>query len=281
MGIFDGCLLASDIDGTLLENGYINPENIKKIEYFISEGGAFSLSTGRTIAAVSDVLESIKNISPSVVANGCMVYDFKNHKPLYEKIIPDEDYEVINKILGMGYPLGMEVHSRENVFTLSNTKETRLHQEYEKMPTVLANFDDIAKLKINKVLLTFSNLEEKEQFKKILIKENLYAKINSAFVDTCAVIGGVVQHYYELVPKGVSKATALSELCKILRIKKGCYFSIGDYYNDIEMIKTADISAAPISSPEDIKSEAKYITVPCKDGAVADFIDYLSKLNAK
>ena len=44
---------------------------------------------------------------------------------------------------------------------------------------------------------------------------------------------------------------------------------IGDYYNDLEMLKTADISAAPISSPDDIKSSAKYITVPCDDGAVA------------
>ena len=41
MGIFDGCLLASDIDGTLQENGYINPKNIEKIKYFVQEGGKF------------------------------------------------------------------------------------------------------------------------------------------------------------------------------------------------------------------------------------------------
>ena len=39
MGIFDGCLLACDIDDTLVKNGYINPKNIEKIHYFISEGG--------------------------------------------------------------------------------------------------------------------------------------------------------------------------------------------------------------------------------------------------
>ena len=41
MGIFDGCLLACDVDGTLVENGNINPKNIEKIEYFMSEGGHF------------------------------------------------------------------------------------------------------------------------------------------------------------------------------------------------------------------------------------------------
>ena len=32
MGIFDGCLLACDVDDTLVASGYINPENIEKIE---------------------------------------------------------------------------------------------------------------------------------------------------------------------------------------------------------------------------------------------------------
>ena len=37
MGIFENCLLASDIDGTLMENGYINPKNLEKIEFFMNE----------------------------------------------------------------------------------------------------------------------------------------------------------------------------------------------------------------------------------------------------
>ena len=46
MGIFSGCLLACDIDGTLMVNGEINPRNIEKIDFFMNEGGYFSLSTG-------------------------------------------------------------------------------------------------------------------------------------------------------------------------------------------------------------------------------------------
>ena len=34
MGIFDGCLLASDIDGTLLLNGEIPKINLEKIDWF-------------------------------------------------------------------------------------------------------------------------------------------------------------------------------------------------------------------------------------------------------
>ena len=53
MGIFDGCLLACDIDGTLVSGELLPERNVERIEYFVSEGGAFSLSTGRTAAAVS------------------------------------------------------------------------------------------------------------------------------------------------------------------------------------------------------------------------------------
>ena len=73
MGVFSGCLFACDIDGTLLINGIINPRNIEKIEYFVSEGGCFSLSTGRTVGAEGPVLEKIKHISPSIVSNISML----------------------------------------------------------------------------------------------------------------------------------------------------------------------------------------------------------------
>lgn len=282
MGIFDGCLLASDIDGTLMENGYINPKNVEKIEYFISEGGAFSLSTGRTVAAVNDVLKEIKNISPSVVANGCMIYDFKNEKVLYEKIVPKEDLEIVKYVIENYEDVGIEVHSGKNVYSVRSTRETDLHQEYESLPTVPTLFKEIENIKLNKVLFTFPNADAREKFKLEIREKDIYKNLTSVFMDTCAMIGGEFQSYHELVPIGVSKASALSELCDILNIKKGCYFSIGDYYNDLEMIKTADISAVPISSPEDVKSQADYITVPCDDGAVADFIDYLKvKFNAK
>ena len=39
MGLFENCLLACDIDGTLLISDYLPPENVKAIEFFISEGG--------------------------------------------------------------------------------------------------------------------------------------------------------------------------------------------------------------------------------------------------
>ena len=131
--------------------------------------------------------------------------------------------------------------------------------------------------KWNKVIFLFETAEEREKTKEILKSE----KTDCVFIDTCAVINGELQNYLEQVPKGVSKAGALQELCKMLEVPKGKLFAIGDYYNDVEMLKLSDVSAVPSTSPDDIKQIADFITCSCHDGAVADFIDYLtSKFNA-
>lgn len=46
---------------------------------------------------------------------------------------------------------------------------------------------------------------------------------------------------------------------------------MGDYYNDLEMIKCADISAVPQDTPDDIKTYADFAAGSCENGAVAAF----------
>ncbi|MBR4122914.1 MAG: HAD-IIB family hydrolase [Clostridia bacterium] len=278
MGIFDGCLLACDIDGTLVENGFINPRNLQKIEYFFKEGGKFSLSTGRSVGAISDVLKSLKKISPSIVANGCMIYDYENEKSLYEAYISSEDYSITKQIVENKMNIGVEIHSGDNVFAVRCTNESDDHQSYEKIIAQKVSFDYACNFKWNKAIFMFDSFDDRELFKKSVSIESE----NSDFIDTCATFGGRTRYYYEQLPKGVSKAETLLKLKNILSIKDGGLFAIGDYYNDLGMIKCADIGAATLDAPDDIKMFAEFVTGSCKDGAVADFIEYLTgKFSAK
>lgn len=278
MGIFDGCLLACDIDGTLMINGYINPKNIEKIKHFIDEGGTFSLSTGRSVGAISNVLSQLKRVSPSVMANGAIIYDYENEKTLYEAVLPEEDHRIAKNVADSDINVGIEIHCGAKVFTYVRTKEATLHQVYESFEAPDVTFDEVTKYNWSKVLYVFENIKDRERVKALL----KFEETDCDFVETCACIDGVTYNYYEQIPKGVSKASGLKILCELRNVKKGCFFAIGDYYNDVEMLQEADICAVPIDSPEEIKSLADYITCVCDDGAVADFIDYLeSKLNAE
>ncbi len=275
MGIFDGCLLACDVDNTLVDSGYINPKNIEKIEYFMGEGGFFAIATGRSVTAIDVVLNTLKRISPSVVSNGSMIYDYENHKILYQKILNPKDYYIVKDALDEKLNLGIEVHTGDRIFTLNQTNQTDLHQSYEGLETTVISFEEAQKYEWNKVLFTSERVEDFDRIREISKK---YSD-TSHFVLTGLNIEDVRQNYFEQMPIGISKASAINMLCDMFHIKKGCSYAIGDYYNDIEMLKYADISGVPNNAPDDIKALADYVAVDCRDGAVADFIDYLANIH--
>lgn len=277
MGIFDGCLLACDIDGTLLLNDYMPQVNIEKIKYFVSQGGKFCLATGRTAGAISTVTDRLDCISPSIVANGSMIYDIKNDVALYEQFVPNDDRHIVHAVLKGCKTVGIEAHSGKKVIVLNISQETIDHEKYENLDALPLDYETALRYNWNKVIYLFANDCEAQTVKGIISR----FEHNSQFVDTSAVIDGRRRYYFEHVPLNVSKATTLKTLCKMLNIKKGCCYAIGDYYNDLEMIKAADIGAALVDSPDDVKAVATTVVCDAQNGAVAEFIDYLAerKLN--
>lgn len=272
MGIFDGSIITCDVDDTLVSNGIIHPENIKKIEYFMNEGGKFSLATGRGANAISIVIKALKRFSPSIVANGCIVYDYENQQVLHQEIIPTEDHHFVKEIIDAKLNVGCEIHSGINSYTLLKNSETDFHQTYEGYTAPLSCYDVVDSLVWNKVIFLTEEISEFEKIKAMATKFNIRSNIISTGINA----NGVRHSFLEIVPMGISKSTAIRKLCEILKIEKGKVFAIGDYYNDVEMLKNADISAATYGAPDDVKAIADYITVPCEEGAVADFINYLT-----
>lgn len=273
MGIFDGCLLASDIDGTLLDNGYINPICVEKIRFFIENGGLFALATGRSVGAVSMVTAVIDDIGPSVVANGAMIYDYKNEKIIKEYLLPECDKSVADYIMNLGLDIGIEIHSGKKVLVTEANSETEDHESYEKLESELISLEEALKYDWTKILFAFSNAKQRKKIRESIASLN----IKSDLFDTIAFIDGRTRYYLEIVPKGVSKAESLAELCNLLSIEKGGFFAIGDYYNDLKMLENADISATTSEAPDEIKEICDFVGGSCKDGAVADFIDYLTE----
>ena len=59
MGKFDGILLCTDLDDTLLTTDKrISDENKQAIEYFMSEGGLFTFATGRVVDGARLMLDN-------------------------------------------------------------------------------------------------------------------------------------------------------------------------------------------------------------------------------
>ncbi|MEE0927754.1 MAG: HAD family hydrolase [Acutalibacteraceae bacterium] len=276
MALFENCLLASDVDGTLVDTGIIAQRNIEKIKYFCEQGGTFVIATGRSSGAIGQVFNFIDKslLGPCVFLNGGMIYDFNNEKELYADLLPEHAKLYAKTVFEKHPDIGIEVHSNSRIFVLKATAETELHEDYEMLDREYVTFDDIKDENWNKILYACDDQAACDRLAGTL------RSIDGGdcfFVQTGVVINGVMHIYFEQMPKGTNKGKGLKKLCEILNIKKGGCFAIGDYYNDLEMLRAADVSATMANSPEDIKEIVNFVGGTCLDGGVADFIEYLSK----
>ncbi len=73
MGKFNGCLLCSDIDGTLTRSsdGTVSEENLRAIQYFQENGGLFTLATGRAASFTAGF--SFRVNAPLITVNGTVI----------------------------------------------------------------------------------------------------------------------------------------------------------------------------------------------------------------
>lgn len=269
--IFDGCLIATDLDGTLIENGEIPKRNVDAIDYFISNGGKFCFATGRTVMALSCVGELLDKVCPSVLANGGLIYDFSKKKALWQCTLTEKDKSVIKYIKEKCGSVGIEIHTEDATLVFNRSAETDDHEYYESLVPTFCDFDTVLKSNCNKALYAFADEKEEKAVKAAVAECDFDCK----FVDTSCIIGDRKRRYLEQIPNGISKAYGVLKLAEMLNIKKGCIFAVGDYYNDFEMLKAADVAATVSGAPDDIKEICDFVGCAAKDGAVADFIDYL------
>ena len=83
--------------------------------------------------------------------------------------------------------------------------------------------------------------------------------------------------YFEFLPRGANKGTALVKLCEQLGIARERSFAIGDYNNDKELLLAAGFSATPQNGQEELKEIVDLVVCHCNDGAVADLIEYIEQ----
>lgn len=273
MGLFDGCLLASDIDGTLIFGEELPVENIKQIEYFIKEGGIFAVCTGRTLLGSRKVIDGLEFIGPSVFMNGALVYDCKNNETINQTFLPDNAIEIALKLTEKYSDVGITGCADDKVYLINSNNFAIEHARYENY-----NFYPSFKTtdKINKFLFLVDDSNKVNE-----VMECLKTLFDSSSVDlffSSLTIGGVFKVLIECVPKGVSKSVGIDFLLNKYSINKENFFAIGDYYNDLPMVQSAGIGAFVEEAPDELKQQADFVSIKAKDGAVSEFIKYLIQI---
>ena len=259
MKLLEDYLLISDLDGTLYKNqNFIPQENLEAIKKFEELGGKFTICTGRGINTTEFISEEIKFNCPLIVNGGHTFYDFYKDKTVLSVDLPESSKEFLKLLMSKFPDVGIEVYSDRKIFCLNVNNVTVEHLDYEKVDYIKADFDEIKDLNWQKVLLE----DEPEKIEKVRIfaRENCPADLR-------------------LMDTHTDKGTAILKLADMLEIPHSNVCAIGNYYNDLEMIKSAGIGAFVNDSPDDLKSFADFITdKDCENGGFAEFVDYIINL---
>ena len=271
---FENIIIASDLDGTFLSSESKEiARNIDKIKYFTTNGGSFTFATGRTFSFAFPVTPNCREYVnvPLVTANGMVLYDVKRDMPIREKFFDTELMCDIIDYLYDKYPdvcyramndKGMMTFQPENRF---------IKLAIEDFGTDIVSIVERHEFHKHK----FYKLTLRDEYDVLLDVQAELSKIYEGRIDMCFSAKTIL----EIMPIGMSKATALIELRDMLSAsgEKKLLYAVGDHENDIEMLKYADVSVCPANAIAKVKAICDIQLCDNNAGVIADLIEKLDK----
>lgn len=264
MGKFDNILICTDLDGTLFrKDKSISQRNIDAIEYFKSEGGYFTFITGRMPYYVDDALEKVKINAPFGCINGGGLYDHVENKYIWNTPLDRSVVEMVKYVSENIEGMGVQYTCFEKVyFAVEN--ECMLHfREVTRVPNLVCSIDGPQET-LAKIVFGDGREEELLRIKDLIDlhpRKDEFDYIRSE------------KHLYEILPKGMSKGAVLPRLAEHLGIDISRTVAVGDYNNDISMLKAAGVGIAVANATPETKAAADRITVSNEDDAIAQIIE--------
>lgn len=192
-------MIISDFDDTFNNN---LEKNIKYANKFMNDGNIFVIATGSSYQSYNDKLNGNIFIPNYIIANhGTLIY--KNGNIIFEKTINKDLVDGIYNIILKEY----------NISYFFCNKDIRMSQK---------PLDKTVKINIE-----FKNKKDAIKFKNKIIKK--FGKYVNCYLMYDKVI--------EIISIDTSKIIAINKIINIEKIDKDDVYTIGDGYNDLEMIK--------------------------------------------
>ena len=266
---FTGIMIVSDFDGTLRsDDGSVSDNNINAIKRFTDHGGKFMIASGRAefvLDSISPIAKTLVNV-PCILSNGSYLYDYKSRKRSYEKCLePDNIREVLYMIRDIAPEAGIRIVRGEEYLTPDENEEIKKQIATGFMENVrVYTYENIPVDKINKITICVND-EKVTEIRKAL--EAKYSDCFEIYMSWKTVL--------EIQAKGISKG-AMLEFVRHKYIENGdniTIYAVGDYENDIDMMKKADYACCPSNSLDIVKNICNIHLCSNNEGAIADLIN--------
>lgn len=261
MGKYTGYMICTDLDGTFTqpprndnEDLYISRENLDAVEYFKSEGGFFTFSTGRRPGYIKEkIFPFVKPNAPMITVNGASIYDHEKDEILKSVFLPqnalDAPFVAYEKFRD----------KLEEVFIIAETEEFNLQFDEkffeEKLQKIMSLHEEWYKFVFRGV-----NAEETIKFQKFLQE-----RYPECYLPRSWETG------QEILAPTATKGERALEL-KGMFPQVHTLICVGDHENDIPMIEAADKGYAVKNAIDEVLKVADFVTVDYTEGAIAKII---------
>ena len=263
---FEGILLCTDLDGTLLQNDHtVSRENLDAISYFQREGGLFTFVTGRMPYFAEDIYKVVVPNAPIGCINGGGIYDFRTRKYVWTVELPKNVRELVVQVIRQVDGIGLQVNTFDRVYFCLENAAMKWFRDATGMPNLVRDYGDISE-PIAKIVFGDEDESHINAVKSILDAHPMAEQFD--FIRS-------EYRLYEILPKGVSKGTVLGKLAEYLNVDMRKTVAVGDYNNDIPMLRAAGCGIAVANALEEVKACADRITVSNDKHAVARIINDL------
>ncbi len=247
-------MVITDLDGTLLNNNKeVSLPDMKSL-FWLGENKIIRvIATGRNFFSLSKVLKDNFPIDYLIFSSGAGVYDWKNKTLMHSQYMPDYEVKQISEIL-IDHNVDFMIHEMipENHKFVFNRAGNH-NPDFERRIKVYNDFAVDLNPKTERyqhacqIIAVFPN------------NIDLFDEIKQKFSDikiirtTSPLDGDSI--WMEIFPEIVSKGYGIDWLCKELNIDPVKTISIGNDYNDIDMLEYTAEKFVVNNAPDDLKEK--------------------------
>ena len=265
---FEGMLLASDFDGTLLDSdSAVSRENREALDYFTANGGYFTPATGRIPSVALPYCMELPVNTPCIFMNGAILYDVIADKVIERSSLPRDALRLVKTVMEEFPSLGVEIFTTDGAYVAQLSEVTKWHFGGLHLPINRVNARELLPLESWCKLNLTGDTALLSQVKTFLRPWQADFEMSSSY-----------PLFWEITGRGIDKGAAVLRVAEQMGVSRDRIFTIGDSYNDTSMLRIAAHAFAPANAERELLEIAHTVVSHHDKHALCDVVAALEKL---
>jgi 5-amino-6-(5-phospho-D-ribitylamino)uracil phosphatase len=242
-------LLLLDVDGTSVnDDGILLAETVESLGLARAKGTIICFVTGRCEFEMETLMPQLSCADYLIVNNGSLIIDLQSGEKLINKYVAEQDaIALIELCLANNYLLHIKAGNYWGVNFFDESVK-RFSDFAEKEPILYDGLHDIPLTQIEGFSIT---------------SDLACADIDALIADKNMSIKTVHSQagYYDIMHDQVSKWAAIQEIAALHHISVDQMIAVGNFTNDVEMMRNAGTGVAVQNANELAKAAANFVTI--------------------